>query len=106
MLPTASTIRSIVRENPSVVTLELEGDIGATPGQFLMLWLPGVDEKPFSLMSDSPLSVTIARVGPFTERVHDLEIGVTIGRFRGFMIYGQRIEAQCFKLLRIQFHFS
>ena len=75
MLPRASTIRSIVRESPSVVTFELEDEIQAVPGQFLMIWLPGVDEKPFSLTSDSPLSVTVARVGPFTECMHGLDIG-------------------------------
>jgi dihydroorotate dehydrogenase electron transfer subunit len=90
MLPQASTISSIVRESPTVLTLELEGDIQAAPGQFLMIWLPGVDEKPFSLMSDSPLSVTIARVGPFTERVHDLEIGSKL-MWRGPFGHGFRV---------------
>lgn len=90
MLPKASTIHSIIRESPTVVTLELEGDIQATPGQFLMLWLPDVDEKPFSLMSDSPLSVTIARVGPFTELMHALEIGSKV-MWRGPFGHGFRL---------------
>ncbi len=40
-----------------------------------MLWLPGMDEKPFSISSADPLCFTIARVGPFSEALHGLDQG-------------------------------
>ena len=43
-----------------------------------MLWLPGIDEKPFSIAGVDPLMFTVARVGPFSERLHDLGPGDTV----------------------------
>ena len=40
-----------------------------------MLWLPGVDEKPFSIAGIAPLMFTISRVGPFSVALHDLAPG-------------------------------
>ncbi len=74
-----------------MVTFELEGRIEATPGQFIMLWLPDRGEKPFSIMSDDPFSVTIARVGPFSECLHGLRPGDTI-MWRGPFGHGFRID--------------
>jgi dihydroorotate dehydrogenase electron transfer subunit len=47
----------------------------AEPGQFIMAWLPGIDEKPFSLVASHPVTLTVARVGPFTQAIHDLSPG-------------------------------
>ena len=44
-----------------------------TPGQFVMVWLPGVGEKPFSLAWKDLL--VIKRVGPFTSRLFELQEG-------------------------------
>jgi len=44
-----------------------------TPGQFIMVWLPGVNEKPFSL-ADKDL-IVVKRVGPFTSKLFTLEEG-------------------------------
>jgi dihydroorotate dehydrogenase electron transfer subunit len=51
----------------------------ADPGQFIMLWLPGVDEKPMSISSPAPLSVVVDRVGPFTIALHDQKVGNRVG---------------------------
>jgi dihydroorotate dehydrogenase electron transfer subunit len=74
-LPSAARILSITEENARVKTLVLDAETQAQPGQFAMIWLPGVDEKPFSLVDDHPLTFTIARVGPFTQQVHALNVG-------------------------------
>ena len=58
---------------PSSLSLDLSMD--AAPGQFAMLWLPGLDEKPFSIAAADPLMFTIARVGPFSDALHLLKIG-------------------------------
>lgn len=74
-LPTAFRIRDIRDESPTVRTFTLDGAIQAEPGQFVMVWLPRVNEKPFSLVDAAPITLTIARVGPFTEAAHWLRVG-------------------------------
>jgi len=51
----------------------------ARPGQFIMLWLPGVDEKPMSIAAPSPLTVTVARVGQFTTALYQQKVGDLLG---------------------------
>ncbi len=79
-----------IRENPKTVSLVLDGSLACTPGQFAMIWLPGTDEKPFSVAGDDPLMFTVSRVGPFSEALHDLCPGDTLwvrGPFgRGFTL--------------------
>ncbi|MEW5959880.1 MAG: dihydroorotate dehydrogenase electron transfer subunit [Chloroflexota bacterium] len=75
VLPQPLRIRAVRVENEWTKTFELAGSLAASPGQFVMAWLPGVDEKPFSLAGADPLRLTIAAVGPFTRAVHRLRVG-------------------------------
>ena len=67
----------------------------AEPGQFAMLWLPGVDEKPFSIAGTEPLMFTISQVGPFSDALHALRPGDTLharGPFgKGFSVGAGRV---------------
>jgi len=74
-LPQVARIVQIVDESPRVRTLVFDLSMTAEPGQFVMAWLPGVDEKPFSLMRANPVTLAIARVGPFSSAVHRLGVG-------------------------------
>lgn len=89
-LPQAFTIVEVRVENPTVRTLVLDSEWEADPGQFVMAWLPRLDEKPFSPSNTAPLSLTVSRVGPFTSAVHTLSPGDRIwlrGPFgRGFTL--------------------
>ncbi len=67
-----------MEENARTVSLVLDGHMDAAPGQFAMLWLPGSDEKPFSISAADPLEFTISRVGPFSEALHSLLPGDTV----------------------------
>jgi dihydroorotate dehydrogenase electron transfer subunit len=53
----------------------------AKPGQFLMLWIPGADEIPLSVMSVSKdeASVTVKQVGDATRHLHDMKAGELVG---------------------------
>jgi dihydroorotate dehydrogenase electron transfer subunit len=73
--PRALRVTQRIAENPRTVSLVLDGALPAAPGQFVMVWLPGVDEKPFSIAAADPLMVTVSRVGPFSEALHDLPVG-------------------------------
>ena len=73
--PKAFRIAATHQETPRVRTFVLDGRLPAEPGQFVMVWLPGLDEKPFSLVDDDPVTLAVARVGAFTEAVHGLGPG-------------------------------
>ena len=74
-LPRVAQIVDVRTENTNTRTLVLDVHLEAEPGQFVMVWLPGVDEKPFSLVQAEPVTLTIARVGPFSAALHALSIG-------------------------------
>ena len=71
-VPRRYRIKERIQENPKTVSLVLDGAMACTPGQFAMLWLPGVDEKPFSISGADPLMFTISNVGPFSKALHTL----------------------------------
>lgn len=79
MIPQVSRINRILFENRMVATFELDIGIEAEPGQFLMVWLPGEGEKPISIMDTDPLTITVARVGPFSTALHQRQIGDPVG---------------------------
>jgi dihydroorotate dehydrogenase electron transfer subunit len=74
-LHTAAVISSLEQDNYRTRTFTLDMRLEAVPGQFVMIWLPGFDEKPFSLVSADPVRVMITNVGPFTDLVQDLQVG-------------------------------
>jgi len=53
------------------------------PGQFVMIWIPGVDEVPMSLCELRPdisqAAITVEKVGEATSALHNLKIGDTLG---------------------------
>lgn len=90
----AMRVEQVIAEGTCGVTLVLDGALPAEPGQFAMVWLPGVGERPFSLMDDEPACLTIADVGPFTHALCQLRSGDRLwlrGPYgRGFALRGQR----------------
>ena len=54
----------------NVKAFRLSKEFDFTPGQFVMVWLPGVGEKPFSLAWKDLL--VIKRVGSFTSKLFEL----------------------------------
>lgn len=89
----AFKLQKKVQENEKTTTLWLDGDLeNVSPGQFVMAWLPGVGEKPFSLHSAKPLALTICAVGPVSRAICALKPGDTLwirGPFgNGFSLHG------------------
>ncbi len=78
-LPHSTRIIEIRRETPLVKTFVFDTDIDAQPGQFIMLWIPGVDEKPMSIAGMRPLTISVARVGPATGALHAMNVGDYVG---------------------------
>ncbi len=81
--PRMTKILEICSETPTVKTFKLDMQVDARPGQFAMLWLPGVGEKPFSFSRMDPdVEITVRSVGDFTREMFKLDAGDQIG-FRG-----------------------
>jgi len=79
MLPQTVKILEIIEETRAVKTFILDTALASAPGQFVMLWLPDVDEKPISIAAPDPLTLTVARVGPFSTALHQCQVGDYIG---------------------------
>lgn len=77
-----AAIINIEKETEKVKNFILDTKIIAKPGQYVMVWIPGENEKPFGVVSSSPLMLSIAKVGPFTQKIHQLKIGDKL-TFRG-----------------------
>ncbi len=80
MLPQTVKIVEVIEETRAIKTFVLDAALpDAQPGQFVMLWLPNVDEKPISIAAPDPLTLTVARVGPFSMALHDCRVGDYVG---------------------------
>lgn len=83
--PKVLPISDIVAETPTVKTFYVEcPEIASTahPGQFLMIWVIGVDEIPIAVSEAREgriFGLTIAKVGDATSRLHELHEGDKIG---------------------------
>lgn len=70
----ASRIDRVRKENADTLTLFLDASLpDAAPGQFVMAWLPGVGEKPFSISGNDPLTLTVCAVGPVSRALCELK---------------------------------
>ncbi|MEM4728937.1 MAG: dihydroorotate dehydrogenase electron transfer subunit [Thermoplasmata archaeon] len=68
------------RETPLVTVLRYFDSSPASPGQFVMVWVPGVDEIPMSLCHIGPLKGIAVHVkGEATEALAGLEPGDRVG---------------------------
>ena len=74
-LPTPFSISSVESDNERTKTFTLNASLNAMPGQFVMVWLPRFDEKPFSLVAADPVKLMVTAVGPFSNLVHRLQPG-------------------------------
>jgi len=74
-LPKKLTIKKVVNENYKTKTFFFNESIDINPGQFIMLWIPGVDEKPFTLSYKNPAALTAELKGNFTKELFKLKQG-------------------------------
>ena len=74
-LPTAATITNVQTDNYRTKTFVLDARLDAYPGQFVMVWQPRFDEKPFSLVNADPVTLMITAVGPFSRLMHEKQPG-------------------------------
>jgi dihydroorotate dehydrogenase electron transfer subunit len=76
-IPVPVTITRIKQESKIVKTFVFNESFPFMPGQFVMVWVPGVDEIPMALSSD--MSVTVQNVGDATGAMFNLVPGDRLG---------------------------
>jgi dihydroorotate dehydrogenase electron transfer subunit len=76
-------IIGIVNDSYDTKTLEFQWDEKASPGQFIMVWVPGMEEIPMSLSKVNRIkSITVKKIGKDTQKLHELGLGDPM-RIRG-----------------------
>ena len=62
-------------ENKCFATLFFNHKLTFRPGQFIMLWIPGVDEKPYTISfhSKTRFGITIEAKGIFSQKAIELD---------------------------------
>lgn len=71
MTPLSLKVSEVIENNPTFRTYVFKHSLNAKPGQFVMVWLPGVDEIPISIgwHTDKEFRLGIAKAGDCTEAI-------------------------------------
>jgi len=77
MKPVDAVITKIVDETPTIKTFFFDTSFESIPGQFVMVWIRGVDEIPMALSYGN--AITVQKVGPATSALFELEVCDSIG---------------------------
>ena len=101
--PTILTVEDVIDETPTVRTITITDRVmsGALPGQFAMVWVPGVGELPMSIMiHDDPdrAAFTVRRHGVASTGLYNVDVGGKIG-VRG--PYGNSFDVRNGRLLLV-----
>ena len=78
-------IVSIRDETPTIKSFTFRDRIAAkaSPGQFVMIWIPSVDEVPMSLSKidskEGAVAITVEKVGEATSRLYRMKVGDVVG---------------------------
>ena len=93
MRPINSIIQEVISEAPEVRTFRLDRDLDPAPGQYVMVWIRGVDEVPMSF--SGPDTITVQSVGEATKALFQLGAGNSLGLRgplgNGFILRGKKI---------------
>ena len=93
MRPINSIIQEVISEAPLVRTFRLDRDLDPAPGQYVMVWIRGVDEIPMSF--SGPDTITVQSVGEATQALFQLGAGDSLGLRgplgNGFILRGEKI---------------
>jgi dihydroorotate dehydrogenase electron transfer subunit len=92
------TVTGIINETKNIKTIRFKWPAKPQPGQFVMVWIPGVDEIPMSVSySGEEAGITVEAIGEATKAIHALKPGDRIGikgpLGNGFKLAGKDILA-------------
>jgi len=71
----------VTEHHPALKSFYFETPFRASPGQFVNVWLPGMDEKPFSVsdVDCGLMEITVRAVGPFTRAMMNTRVRDYLG---------------------------
>ena len=81
---TICTIEKVIDETPTVRTLVFSDEVmsNVLPGQFAMVWVPGINELPMSVMISNEkgkAAFTVRKHGPSSTGLFNIGVGEQIG---------------------------
>ena len=93
-------ISDVVEECYDTKTFRFDWDAEVRPGQFIMIWVPGIDEIPMSVsgIDGGSKSITVKAIGEATRKIHELKVGDPL-RIRG--PFGNGFDLDCGEMLII-----
>jgi len=79
--PTITTVLSSTVEATDIKTLTFQSPGEVKPGQFFMVWIPGVDEIPMSVsqITNNVIGITFRDIGDATHALYQIKKGDQIG---------------------------
>lgn len=79
--PVMMKICGIWEESPGVKTFFFKSQLRFEPGQFVMVWIPLLDEKPLTIsyIQDGCIGISVLKRGVFTTALHNRKVGDMIG---------------------------
>ncbi len=74
-------IVDVVVHHEGLKSFLFEQTFEVEPGQFVMVWIPGLDEKPFSVsdVREGMIEITVKAYGPFSLAMMECRVGEAIG---------------------------
>ena len=95
--PIITKIIEIKNENSIIKTIKFKHSIKIIPGQFYMIWIPGVDEIPMSVsyIDKDIKGITFKKIGDSTKILFNLKKGDKLGvrgpYGKGFKLKGKKV---------------
>ncbi len=79
--PIIVKVKEVIKESDNFKTIILDYSLNAKPGQFLMIWLPGIDAKPFSVawQKKDEFAIGVVEIGKYTKKLCQVKPGDLIG---------------------------
>jgi dihydroorotate dehydrogenase electron transfer subunit len=80
-LPTIYTVSRVVQEAKDIRSIFLKGKLDSKPGQFVMVWLPSVEEKPMAVseVTNDEFAFAYHTVGKFTKALDKMKKSDKLG---------------------------
>ncbi|HLG24366.1 MAG TPA: dihydroorotate dehydrogenase electron transfer subunit [Candidatus Nanoarchaeia archaeon] len=80
-IPIILEISDVVKEGKGQTSFFFKHSIESKPGQFIMVWLPDVDEKPMAVAyhNKNEFAFTSQAIGKFTKALENLKKGDSLG---------------------------
>ena len=80
-IPKLIEINEVVKEGKNIKSFFFKHSLDSKPGQFIMVWIPGMDEKPMAVSyhKKNEFAFTFQIIGKFTRALDNLKKGDKVG---------------------------